>query len=213
MIWMAGRISSPARVNLGSTPPFKRSAVSWRAAPSLNSRLLCFNLCSLTDPVPARMGLHFFMKNILCPKTARQFRKRSYYRIKESAKEDNVILVLFEVTIKKEGRDDYLKLAAGLKAELERAEGYIRSERFISPVNEGRLLSLSLWENEQAVEKWRNSLNHRRSQRQGHDSLFQGYTITVASKIRSYTDNDRGETPEDSINFFADAPDTGGPTR
>lgn len=114
-----------------------------------------------------------------------------------------MILVLFEVTVKKEGMQEYLALAAGLKDELIQADGFIRSERFSSLNEQGKLLSLSLWENEQAVEKWRNSLNHRMSQRQGHDALFESYTITIASKIRQYTETDRTETPEDSKDFFS----------
>lgn len=114
-----------------------------------------------------------------------------------------MIFVLFEVTVKKEGRREYLSLAAGLKSELEHADGFIRSERFSSLVNDGKLLSLSVWENEAAIEKWRNGLDHRLSQRRGREALFAGYTITVASKIRSYTETDRTQTPEDSINFLA----------
>lgn len=113
-----------------------------------------------------------------------------------------MIVVLFEVTVKKEGMEEYISLAAGLKDELARADGYIRSERFSSLANEGKLLSLSVWENEEAVDKWRNSINHRMSQRQGHDALFESYTLTVASQVRSYTDVDRGETPEDSNIFL-----------
>lgn len=114
-----------------------------------------------------------------------------------------MILVLFEVTIKKECKNEYIALAAELKEELARAEGYIRQERFSSLTNEGKLLSLSFWESEQAVEKWRNMLQHRMSQRKGRDALFAGYTITVASKLRSYTATDRVEAPEDSKAFFA----------
>ena len=113
-----------------------------------------------------------------------------------------MIVVLFEVTVKKEGMEEYISLAAGLKDELARADGYIRSERFNSLANEGKLLSLSVWENEEAVDKWRNSINHRMSQRQGHDALFESYTLTVASQVRSYTDVDRRETPEDSNIFL-----------
>ena len=113
-----------------------------------------------------------------------------------------MILVLFEVTVKKEGMAEYLKLAASLNAMLAEAEGFIRSERFRSLASEGKLLSLSFWENEQAVEKWRNVAQHRISQRQGHEALFESYTITVASHIRSYTDGDREEAPEDSNAFF-----------
>ena len=109
-----------------------------------------------------------------------------------------MVLVLFEVTVKKEGMNDYIALAAGLKDELARAPGYIRSERFASLVNAGKLLSLSVWENEQAVDAWRNTVNHRMSQRQGRNSLFESYTITVASRLRSYTDAERAEAPGDS---------------
>lgn len=113
-----------------------------------------------------------------------------------------MVLVLFEVTIKKNCLDDYLALAAKLKYELVKSEGFIRSERFSSLVNEGKLLSLSVWENEEAVSKWRNQTEHRMSQRQGHDSMFESYTITVAAQLRSYTNNERLEAPEDSNRFF-----------
>lgn len=78
-----------------------------------------------------------------------------------------MVFVLFEVKVKEEGVKSYLALAAGLKKELESAEGFIRAERFQSLVNEGKILSLSVWENEGAVEKWRNTVQHRMSQRQG----------------------------------------------
>lgn len=113
-----------------------------------------------------------------------------------------MVVVLFEVTVKKEGLGDYLSLAAGLKEELTRTPGLLRSERFTSLVNEGKLLSLSIWEDELSVETWRNNLNHWLSQRQGHDLLFDSYTITVASSIRSYTSINRAETPGDSREFF-----------
>ena len=114
-----------------------------------------------------------------------------------------MILVLFEVTVKKERMKEYLSLAAGLKDDLVRADGFIRSERFSSLTHEGKLLSLSVWENEQAVEKWRNGMNHRMSQRQGRDCLFEKYAITIASTIRAYTETDRAEAPEDSKTFLA----------
>ena len=109
-----------------------------------------------------------------------------------------MIVVLFEVTVKKQHRNSYLALAADLNKILANAEGFIRSERFSSLSNEGKLLSLSVWESEQAVEKWRNQIQHRSSQRQGHDALFESYTITVASKLRTYTASDRQEAPGDS---------------
>ena len=114
-----------------------------------------------------------------------------------------MILVLFEVTVKKEGMQEYLSLAAGLKDELTRADGFIRSERFAGLADERKLLSLSVWESEQAVEKWRNGMAHRISQRQGRECLFERYTITIASQIRTYSETDRAETPKDSQDFFS----------
>ena len=98
--------------------------------------------------------------------------------------------------------EDYLVMAGKLKDELAKSKGFIRSERFSSLVNEGKLLSLSVWESEEAVKKWRNLLEHRKSQQQGRDSMFESYTITVASQIRSYSNIERLEAPKDSNEYF-----------
>lgn len=112
------------------------------------------------------------------------------------------IVVLFEVKPKKEGKEEYLKLAAALKTELAKMSGFIRVERFASLNEEGKLLSLSIWENEDAAAAWRNQLNHRGSQKKGHDALFERYHISVASIIREYTQDDRKEAPADSNQFL-----------
>ena len=113
-----------------------------------------------------------------------------------------MIIVLFEVTIKKDCMDQYLSLAGKLKESLVQAEGFIRAERFSSFVNERKLLSLSVWESEDAVEKWRNQEEHRLNQRQGRDALFESYVITIASSVRIYTDKERQEAPRDSNKVF-----------
>lgn len=112
------------------------------------------------------------------------------------------IVVLFEVKPKKEGKEEYLKLAAALKTELAKMSGFIRVERFASLNEEGKLLSLSVWENEDAAAAWRNQLNHRGSQKKGHDALFERYHISVASIIREYMQDDRKEAPADSNQFL-----------
>ena len=108
------------------------------------------------------------------------------------------IAVLFEVKPKTEGKEEYLKLAAALKGELAKMPEFIRIERFASLNEEGKLLSLSVWENEEAAAAWRNQTNHRDSQKKGHDALFEHYHITVATIIREYTQDDRKEAPADS---------------
>ena len=62
-------------------------------------------------------------------------------------------IVLFEVTVKNGRMDDYLKMAGSLKESLANAERFIRAERFSSLATEGKLLSMSVWENEECVSK------------------------------------------------------------
>lgn len=109
-----------------------------------------------------------------------------------------MIYVLFEVTIKKDYMDKYLEFASQLKEKLSEQKGFIRSERFSSLVSEGKLLSLSLWENEDSIESWRNQMNHRMSQQQGREHIFDSYTITVTSLVRTYSDTKREDAPCDS---------------
>ena len=58
-----------------------------------------------------------------------------------------MIIVLFEVMVNEEYMGDYLSMAGKLKEHLTNAKGFIRSERFSSLANEGKLLSMSVWEN------------------------------------------------------------------
>ena len=105
------------------------------------------------------------------------------------------VAVLFEVIPKKESKEEYLRLGAELKAELVKIPGFIS----VASLNEeGKLLSLSFWENEKAAAEWRNQIHHRSCQKKGHDSLFEEYKISVAEIIREYTREDRERAPEDS---------------
>lgn len=81
-------------------------------------------------------------------------------------------------------------------------EGFIRAERFTSLNENGKLLSMNVWENEEAVERWRNVVQHRMSQKEGRDKLFESYSITVCSAIREYTDTNRLEAPSDSNEYM-----------
>ncbi len=106
--------------------------------------------------------------------------------------------VLFEVYPTKEGTEEYLEIATKLKQFLADQEGFISIERFKSLAEEGKFLSLSFWESEAAIKKWRNMLSHRDGQKKGKDKLFHSYRIRVAQVVRDYTHEDRENTPEDS---------------
>lgn len=112
------------------------------------------------------------------------------------------VIVLFEVTVKDGKMEDYLKMAAGLKESLSQAEGYIRSERYSSLAVEGKLLSMSLWEDEASVERWRNLTAHRICQQHGRMNDFADYAITVVTPRRTYSMTQRDGAPEDSNRFL-----------
>ncbi len=112
------------------------------------------------------------------------------------------VIVLFEVTIKEGKADDYLKMAASLKEELAKADGFITSERFESLSTKGNLLSKSEWKDEKSVIKWRNMEKHRICQQKGRECDFSEYKITVVTPLRCYTMNMRKDAPADSNQFF-----------
>ena len=116
----------------------------------------------------------------------------------------NEIVVLFEVKPTKAGLQKYLNLAEMLKPLLNGFEGFIRAERFSSLNEDGKLLSMNIWTDESAVNRWRNMLQHRICQKDGREALFESYKITVCSAIRSYTDKERAEAPEDSNQFLGE---------
>lgn len=109
-----------------------------------------------------------------------------------------MIAVIFEVFPTKEGTSQYLEIAGRLREFLSGQQGFISIERFQSLVEEGKVLSLSFWEDEASIESWRNVLEHRHGQREGKEKLFHSYRIRVANVVRDYTDSDREEAPVDS---------------
>ena len=112
------------------------------------------------------------------------------------------VVVLFEVKPTKEGMQKYLDLAAMLKPMLAGFEGFVLAERFSSLNEEGKLLSMNVWTDEAAVERWRNVVEHRMSQKEGREKLFESYKITVCSAIQEYSDMDRAQAPADSNSYF-----------
>ncbi|WP_303982091.1 antibiotic biosynthesis monooxygenase [Dongia mobilis] len=109
-----------------------------------------------------------------------------------------MIAVIFEVDPVAEHRDAYLDIAASLTPELEKIDGFISVERFQSITNPGKMLSLSFFRDEDAVQQWRNLESHRRAQAAGRGGVFAGYRLRVAQVLRDYGLTERAEAPGDS---------------
>jgi len=109
-----------------------------------------------------------------------------------------MIAVIFEVWPAEGEKQHYLDLAAALRADLERVDGFLSVERFQSLTEPSKLLSLSFWRDEEAVRAWRNRPPHRATQAKGRAGVFANYRLRVASVLRDYGLTERAEAPDDS---------------
>lgn len=109
-----------------------------------------------------------------------------------------MIAVIFEVVPHAPHKQDYLDAAAQLRPHLEAMDGFISVERFESLSQPGKILSLSFWRDEEAVQGWRNCELHRDIQSKGRAYIFEDYRLRVAAVVRDYGLNERTEAPADS---------------
>ena len=91
--------------------------------------------------------------------------------------------VIFEVQPKADRWQDYLDLAAELRPELVRMPGFIDNERFRSLKTEGRVLSLSIWQDEKALIRWRTHAGHHAVQEKGRFAVFEDYHLRVGEIV------------------------------
>ena len=110
-----------------------------------------------------------------------------------------MIAIIFEVFPKSRKKDEYLRFASEMRSLVDQIEGFISVERFQSITYPNKLLSISLFENEAAVDEWRNLSTHRKMQSKGRKELFEDYDIKVVQVLRNYSMLDRKEAPTDSL--------------
>jgi len=109
-----------------------------------------------------------------------------------------MIAVIFEVMPAPGRKQEYLDLAAGLRPELEQHDGFVSIERFASLTQEGKVLSLSFWRDEESVRRWREFEGHRAAQVRGRGGIFADYRLRVATVARDYSMTERAQAPADS---------------
>lgn len=109
-----------------------------------------------------------------------------------------MIAVIFEVTPAPGRESTYLDIAARLRPLLDEIDGFISVERFQSLTTPGKILSLSIFRDEAALENWRRLSRHRAAQEAGRGGLFTDYRIRVAGVLRDYGMHERDQAPADS---------------
>ena len=109
-----------------------------------------------------------------------------------------MMAVIFEA-IPREGKwEEYIRIAAKLRPELDQIDGFISVERYQSLTHPEKVLSVSFWKDEESIHRWRNAELHRMAQKDGRETIFADYRIRVATVERDYRLVDRTQAPADS---------------
>lgn len=109
-----------------------------------------------------------------------------------------MIAVIFEVMPHPDRKGEYLDMAALMRPLVDEIDGFISVERFQSLTNPDKLLSLSFFRDEAAIDDWRRLSKHRAAQSAGRAGMFTDYHLRIAHVIRDYGLFDRDEAPSDS---------------
>ena len=106
-----------------------------------------------------------------------------------------MMAVIFEVTPAPGQRGAYLDAAAALKPLLAQIDGFVSIERFESLSAPGKLLSLSLWRDEEAVARWRQQEAHRSTQAAGRAHVFAHSRLRDETEVHDNGMHDRTHAP------------------
>lgn len=98
-----------------------------------------------------------------------------------------MVIVVFELMMKPGVESRYFDLAAMMREEVENQPGFMGIERFQSLSEDSKFVSISAWEDEAAVNAWRDNLKHRLAQDEGRAAIFADYRLRVAEVIRDYS--------------------------
>jgi heme-degrading monooxygenase HmoA len=112
-----------------------------------------------------------------------------------------VIGIIFEVWPAEGKKQEYLDIGAKLRPLLDQIDGFISIERFESLYEPGKILSLSFFRDQAALEQWRTLEAHRIAQTRGRASIFRDYRLRVVGVIRDYGMSDRQQAPADSLSY------------
>ena len=110
-----------------------------------------------------------------------------------------MMTVIFEVEPHNGKAQEYLDIAARLRPELEKSDGFISVERFESIYRPGKYVSISYWRDADAVRAWRTHTEHQQAQAKGRQEIFADYRIRVAQVVRDYGIYDRAEAPQPGL--------------
>ena len=106
-----------------------------------------------------------------------------------------MIIVILE-GIPRDGKmEEYLALAPKYNEHLKTFDGFISNERFQSCADPNKVLSISMWRDEESIRRFRQLEIHIQDERSGREDLFREYRIYLATVFRNYSLLDRKDAP------------------
>lgn len=93
--------------------------------------------------------------------------------------------VIFEV--QPHSRDAYFAHAQSLRPLLQQIEGWVDNIRYRSLTRDGTMLSLSSWESEKALVRWRTTEKHYHMQDKGRQQVLKDYHLRVGQVLQDST--------------------------
>lgn len=94
-----------------------------------------------------------------------------------------MFMVIFDVAPHPAHWDAYLHVAGLLRPEIQQIRGFIANERFTNVAHAEQILSLSSWEDEKALIRWRTHALHHDAQTQGRSLIFTDYRLRVGEVL------------------------------
>lgn len=118
----------------------------------------------------------------------------------------SLFAVIFEVEPDPARQQDYLAIAGRLRPLLADMPGFLMNERFRSRTRPGVLLSVSLWDDEKALIRWRTVEAHHGGQVEGRAGVLSDYHLRVGEVTAgsgAFTDRRLGRMTADQTNVAA----------
>ncbi|SFS96213.1 Heme-degrading monooxygenase HmoA [Sulfitobacter marinus] len=97
-----------------------------------------------------------------------------------------MIAVIFEAFPYAEKRGDYLDMASRMRGLVDQIDGFISVERFQSLSNPDKILSISVFRDEAALNEWREMTAQKVTPQAAREDYFQDFRIRVAHVMRDY---------------------------
>ena len=103
-----------------------------------------------------------------------------------AAQDRSLFAVVFLVRPNPERLDEYLGIAGDLRPRLAGEPGFIENGRFRSRSDPGTLLSISLWDDEKSLVRWRTAGPHHDAQVRGRAGVLAAYGIRVGEVAEAW---------------------------